>query len=88
MSEELKPVGTEFEMAFEPDRFCNRVRWRVFTYRVVAHDLVRHGLAERIEPIELKEYPAPNWMRLGGSYVPVPPAEIRHLVAGWDRFTG
>lgn len=86
MTNDLRPIGSEFAHCSEPDRICSKQVWRVFTYRVVAHDRVVGGMAERVEATDIKVYPT-GWMILGGSLVPVPPAEIRHLVPGWDRFT-
>lgn len=85
MNNDLMPIGTEFEMIGEPDKTCSRPRWRVFRYRVVAHDKVRDGMAERIEPIDILEFPVTEWLQLGSLLLPIPPPELRGRIPGWSR---
>lgn len=59
MTNELRPVGTEFEYSFLPnpnDEYSDMLEY-VWRYRVVSHVKVASGIAEQIEPVRSPDNP-------------------------------
>lgn len=85
----LRPIGTEFDVAFPPSQTCSDPAWNVFTYRVAAHSTVKNetgGLSETetLDVVALKKYRSEQCALWMGQFQPVPPKEILSIVGpGW-----
>lgn len=86
----MHPIGTEFDYCFSPSMTGTHAVFTVFTYRVVAHDQVDDGfggvgMAERLEPLDSKEFPVKAWIFSDGVLVPEVPEEVRFLIEAQQR---
>lgn len=66
--EELRPIGTEFEITYPPCEYSTICETKVIRYRVTNHVKVarfigdKEGiLAESIEAISIQKFIIPNW---------------------------
>jgi hypothetical protein len=74
---ELRPIGTKFEIEFKPDVFStDELFWKVYIYQVKNHVKVARftgdeigTFAEEITPIEVKKYHARQRWFPGGQFI-------------------